>query len=162
MSGVFTDGWGAVTRGLGQLGTSIGTGLSTLATGLGGAIQGILGLFGGGGGDTTSQVLGLVGGILGVAGGLQTGGSLGASDLGKTFLVGEAGPELFVPKQTGTVVPNEALAAMSPGAAPQVNVQVVNVDDPMTVPNAMSTRQGEQVVLNIIQRNSGKLRQIIG
>ena len=29
---------------------------------------------------------------------------------GKPYMVGEAGPELFVPKQTGTVVPNDKLA----------------------------------------------------
>jgi len=162
IGGLFSTGFNGLSRGLGQLGSFIGSGLSSLASGLGGAISSLVGLFGGGGGgDTTSQILGLVGGIVGVAGGLQTGGSLGASDLGKTFLVGESGPELFTPKQTGTVIPNEALASMQQSAPPQVNVQVVNVDDPTTVPNAMSTREGEQVVLNIIQRNRGKLRQII-
>lgn len=43
---------------------------------------------------------------------------------------------------------------------PQVNVSVVNVDDPNSVPKAMSSEAGEEVVLNIIQRNSDVLREI--
>lgn len=75
---------------------------------------------------------------------------------GRTFLVGERGPELFTPPQTGRVVPSDQLGS---GAAPVVNVY--NVDDPESVPKAMSTKAGEQAVLNIIQRNASRLREIL-
>jgi len=61
------------------------------------------------------------GGILG----FLTGGKLakgGTAAGGKSFLVGEKGPELFVPRSTGTVVPNNKL-----GGGGTNNV-VVNVD----------------------------------
>ena len=61
------------------------------------------------------------GGILG----FLTGGKLakgGRAAGGKSFLVGEKGPELFVPRSTGTVVPNNKLAGGG------TNNVVVNVD----------------------------------
>ena len=61
------------------------------------------------------------GGILG----FLTGGKLakgGRAAGGKSFLVGEKGPELFVPRSTGTVVPNNKLGG---GGSTSV---VVNVD----------------------------------
>ena len=61
------------------------------------------------------------GGILG----FLTGGKLaegGRAAGGKSFLVGEKGPELFVPRSTGTVIPNNKLGGGS------TNNVVVNVD----------------------------------
>ena len=75
---------------------------------------------------------GLFGDILGSSGkkgggilGFLTGGKLakgGRAAGGKSFLVGEKGPELFVPRSTGTVVPNNKLAGGG------TNNVVVNVD----------------------------------
>jgi hypothetical protein len=45
----------------------------------------------------------------------------GTPPLGKVSLVGERGPELFVPKQLGTIIPNHMLGGGG-GAAPQVTV----------------------------------------
>ena len=62
------------------------------------------------------------GGILG----FLTGGKLakgGTAAGGKSFLVGEKGPELFVPRSTGTVVPNKKL-----GGGGSTNNVTVNVD----------------------------------
>ncbi len=53
-------------------------------------------------------------------GGLARGGRVAP---GRAFLVGEAGPELFVPSTAGEIVPNERLAA----AAPSISV-VQNFD----------------------------------
>ena len=61
------------------------------------------------------------GGILG----FLTGGKLaegGRAAGGKSFLVGEKGPELFVPRSTGTVIPNNKLGGGN------TNNVVVNVD----------------------------------
>ena len=61
------------------------------------------------------------GGILGfLTGGLLANGGTAAG--GKSFIVGEKGPELFVPRSTGTVVPNNKL-----GGGGSTNI-VVNVD----------------------------------
>ena len=61
------------------------------------------------------------GGILGfLTGGLLANGGRAAG--GKSFIVGEKGPELFVPKSSGTVVPNDKL-----GGGGNTSV-VVNVD----------------------------------
>lgn len=57
--------------------------------------------------------------LFGVAGARADGGPVSA---GQTYLVGERGPELFVPKQSGTIVPNHAL-----GSGGVVVNQTVNV-----------------------------------
>ena len=100
------------------------------------------------------------GGITGAIGGLatsfltprQSGGAVGP---GKSFLVGERGPEVFRPPTSGTITPMDGMQA------PQVNVQVVNVDDPDSVPRAMATKEGERAIMNAIQRNSARLRTLI-
>jgi lambda family phage tail tape measure protein len=71
-------------------------------------MKGISALFGGfsfGGG----------GGFMNEAGGMELAGSLGFADggnppVGVASLVGERGPELFVPKTAGTIIPNNQLA----------------------------------------------------
>lgn len=112
-------------------------------------------LGGGGLGSPGGSVGGFFSQLLGLQG-FQSGGRMLA---GQTGVVGEGGPELFTAPRTGQVIPNDQLGA---ALNPSVNVQVVNVDDPATVLNAVSTREGEQVILNTIQRNSGKLRKVLG
>mgnify|MGYP006276495189 CR=1 FL=1 len=59
------------------------------------------------------------------AGGLANGGPIGANEM---HLVGERGPELFVPKSAGTVIPNERLNSL--GGATTVNnynIQAIDV-----------------------------------
>lgn len=96
------------------------------------------------------------GGVPGVDGAAAGGGAMKA---GETFLVGEKGPELFTAPRSGQVVPNDQLGSM--GAAPSVNVSVVNVDDTSGIPEVMKTKEGEDAIMNVIQRNPGKLRQMI-
>lgn len=93
----------------------------------------------------------------------------------KPFLVGEEGPELFTPGQTGSITPTDqtigALASASSAQgqvtvvqapAPEVNVQVVNVDSPDAVRSAMDTDDGAQVILNQIRRNRSAIKQELG
>lgn len=128
--------------------------IGALLGGLIGAVAG--GFFGGPPGAQAGFAIGSgVGGAIG--GALQEGGTLGRGAVGRPFLVGEAGPELFVPPTTGRVIPNDMLG----GAPPEVTVNVINVDDAKSVPEAMSTREGEQTIMNVIQRNRGALREII-
>lgn len=76
---------------------------------------------------------------------------------GTAYPVGERGPEMFVPDSRGTVIPNDMLGARS---QPPINLQVVNVDDPDAVPQALNTSAGEEAVINVIQRNPDILREI--
>ena len=79
-------------------------------------------IFGGAGGFkgfTGAGPVAFPGGMnLGLAGFKANGGSVGA---GKTYMVGEKGPELFVPGRSGTIIPNNQLSSGS-GANVVVNV----------------------------------------
>lgn len=74
------------------------------------------GLFGGGGGGS-----GMFTGSTGAIGGsIHIGARAGGGDVagGAPYLVGEQGPELMIPKSSGTVIPNNQLSSM--GGGPQV------------------------------------------
>jgi tape measure domain-containing protein len=75
---------------------------------------------------------------------------------GRSYLVGENGPELFKAEQTGTIVPNQG-----PQAAPQVNVQVVNVDDPNMVPEAINEGGSDDAIINVLARNRDRVRHMV-
>lgn len=79
-------------------------GKSLLASLVGGAVS--FGI-----GKITDNILG--GLILGFGGGRATGGPVQA---GMAYMVGEAGPELFVPNQGGTVIPNGGVTINVPPA----------------------------------------------
>ncbi len=62
----------------------------------------------------TSAASSLISPGFGANGGLDFGGFFaggGAPPVGKVSIVGENGPELFVPRQSGTIIPNEVLRA---------------------------------------------------
>jgi hypothetical protein len=75
------------------------------------------------------------------------------------FLVGERGPEVFQPPRSGRIIPNEQIGE---SMRPTVNVQVVNVTDPKEVTSVISSKEGEEVILNVLSRNRGRARQAIG
>ena len=99
----------------------------------------------------------------------QVGGPVQAN---KPFLVGEQGPEIFVPQGMGNIVPaDETAAALASNAgggttvmqapAPEVKVQVVNVSDPNEIPAAMDSPSGEQTVMNIVSRNKDQIKRLL-
>jgi tape measure domain-containing protein len=115
------------------------------------------GMFGGGGGLSISKSIGL-------------GASLGSSNfskfsflsstkvpkfadggyppMGKASLVGERGPELFVPSRAGTIIPNNKLG----GGDSVTNVITVNVDansSNVTGNNADANQLGNQIAVAI-------------
>ncbi len=87
----------------------------------------------GGAGSLIDKVIGLFGSSS--SGGFGTGSDFGNLDLGgflasggpasagTAYVVGEQGPELFVPNTSGYVVPNDALMAGRSSSAPNVTVQ---------------------------------------
>lgn len=72
---------------------------------LAGMLSGAFG-FGGASGPTTDQMSAFDLVIGGIAGARAGGGPVGS---GKTYLVGEKGPELFTPNTAGAIIPNDAL-----------------------------------------------------
>ena len=68
----------------------------------------------------------------------------GRPPVGRASLVGERGPELFVPSSAGTIIPNKALA----GANSVTNVITVNVDansSDVSGNNAEANQLGQQL-----------------
>jgi len=127
------------------------------------SIQGIGGALGGGGGQ---QFIG-TGSSIGNVGHFAHGGQVSPN---KPIIVGEEGPEIFNPSTSGAIIPNDtttaALGTSRSQQAPVVNVtappamvQVINVSDPDEVPSAMQSPEGEQAILNVIQRNPQVIRR---
>jgi tape measure domain-containing protein len=113
----------------------------------------ILGNLGGGGGGG-GGFLSFVGGLFG--GGFQAGGTVRG---GQPILVGERGPELFTPPGSGSISPNVNISQAAQ-APPMVNV--INVSDPADIPSGIETPEGEQAVINVIQKNPEAVRRLLG
>lgn len=65
--------------------------------------------------------------------------------------------------QTGERVLNrQETAAYQTGDRPAPGYRIVNVFDPSFVPDQMDSAAGEKVILNVIGRNPGRIKQIIG
>ncbi len=79
-------------------------------------------LFGEGYGSTTSTMGGLVEFLGSLGGGARASG--GPVYAGRPYLVGEKGPELMVPRQSGTVLPNGAMVAAAPASGPVFNTYI--------------------------------------
>lgn len=102
------------------------------------------GLFGGGytGADTGAVDLG--GSIDDFLAGFRADG--GPVSAGRRYVVGERGPELFVPNASGTIIPNEALG----GSAPRVSIQVINQGTPQQYEQQGMDWDGESLVLSLV------------
>lgn len=92
----------------------------------------------------------------------------GPVDANRAYLVGEEGPELFVPKGSGEILPSDRTAAVmsqsqsqsqQEQAPPVVNLAVQNVIDPSMAIDAMDTPQGQKVIVNAIRANKSVVRR---
>ena len=83
----------------------------------------------------------------------------GDVEAGRPYLVGEEGPELVVPNQSGTVIPAAALQA--PPAPPEINISVVNVTDPNELQSVVDGGEFDQSFVNLIARNGPAIREAI-
>lgn len=113
------------------------------------ALFALLNAFTGGAGGSAAGLLG------GLFGGARAEG--GPVSPGKSYLVGENGPEIFQPSVGGTIVPNGATMA-----TPQVNVSVVNVTDPDEVGSALNDPRNQEIIVNIIGRNRQAVNRSLG
>ena len=111
-------------------------------------VQALNAAFGGGVGTAA-------GAFSGLAGGRQDGGTVQPA---RSFVVGENGPELFVPDRTGTIVPNAKDQA--PQQEPMV-VQIVNVKDPDEVPNTIASGAATDAIINELAANKDRVNQAI-
>lgn len=105
---------------------------------------------------TGASILGQINGA-NFAGAYDQGGQIPA---GKIGLVGEYGPELIrgPATVTGRVATDRKLREnggqdSGPAPAPVVNVRNINVLDPAVVGDYLGTDEGEQLIMNVVQRN---------
>jgi tape measure domain-containing protein len=123
------------------------------------AFQSLLGLGVGSGG---AGLFNPFGGLGGLAEG-------GPAEEGKPYIVGEQGPELFTPEDSGTITPaGETAAMMSAQGPPQItvsappaSVNVFNVSDKDEIPAGIESQAGEQAVLNVLQRNRRRVGSLV-
>lgn len=116
------------------------------------ARQAILALFNAISGGTS----GAFGGVITALAGARADG--GPVSQGQPYLVGERGPEIFQPNQSGTIIPNGA----SPASAPAANITVVNVTDPKMVSAALNDPDSQQVIVNVIGKNRAAINRALG
>jgi hypothetical protein len=100
-------------------------------------LGGALGSLGGGGGGFFSKIFG---------GGKASGGPVQS---GKSFLVGEKGPELFSPTRNGFITPNSALS----GASQSISINVVTPDANSFLKSTQQIAAAAGRALAIAQRN---------
>ena len=84
------------------------------------------------------------------------------------YVVGEQGPELFVPGVGGTIIPNHSLngkAESTAVAVPPVTVNVINNSGQPVSTRQESNFDGQRYVvdvwLNALARNVGGLRDVV-
>lgn len=87
----------------------------------------------------------LVGGMLGFGGGRASGGSVSR---GTSYLVGEQGPELFTPSQSGSIIPNHRLA----GAGG--NSITINISGNTLLDRRAGEKIGDQIIRKLKSVNN--------
>lgn len=113
--------------------------------------SGISNLFGGSGGSAGGGLGGLIGQSLGALFGLPGRATGGPVSPGRAFLVGERGPEVFVPTASGRIETGSGLG--QPGRDVRVAIQLA-VPRGMAAPTAMqrSSRQIASAVRRTLQQ----------
>jgi hypothetical protein len=81
----------------------------------------------------------------------------GPVQAGRTYLVGETGPEMFTAPANGRITPSAETASGKGGG-----VTVVNVKDPREALLAMQTAEGGSVLRNLVSTNRDEFRRILG
>ena len=97
--------------------------------------------------------------------GIQMRAAGGPVSAGQPYIVGEVGPELFVPPASGSIVPNDALGAGAAGGGNVTVVQHISVDsrsDQASIVQAMKTAK-DAAVSEIKQNLSrgGDIQQLV-
>jgi len=75
----------------------------------------------------------------------------------RSYLVGEEGPEILNTNRSGTIIPNGG----GTGAPAPVNVQVVNVDDPRMIPEAINDGTADDAIINMLTRKKSAVQRLL-
>jgi hypothetical protein len=89
-------------------------------------------------GSKIGGAIGAVGGVLGFGGGRANGGPVSSNT---AYLVGERGPELFVPGKSGTIIPNGA------GSGTTIN---------LTVNGAIDAEGTARTIINVLNNSAAR------
>jgi hypothetical protein len=103
-----------------------------------GSIGSSMGGLGGGGGGFFDGIIGSIGSFLGFADG-------GRPPVGEVSLVGERGPELFVPDSGGTVVPNDSMGGSNDALVVNFNLNAID-----TMTGTQFLLQNKPAIVNMI------------
>jgi len=141
LDGALTQALKRGTSGVGDLKT---TAVKTLADIASVAASSLLGLSGSGSSGATAGLSGLIGAVLGLPG-RATGGPVSP---GQAYLVGERGPELFVPTSAGAIASNAALGG---GGARDVRV-AIQVATPAGEDSGKSLQRSSRQVASAVRR----------
>ena len=122
-------------------------------SGVGGLLSKLFG--GGGGASAAASGIGDSGAVTGFLTGLgfATGGN---PPIGKASMVGENGPELFVPNSAGTIIPNNQLGGGAPSVSLVQNIQIDSRSDAATIRESIqrSVAQAKAEIADSISRGS--------
>lgn len=90
----------------------------------------------------------------------------GPVSAGQPYIVGEVGPELFVPPASGTIVPNDALGAGAAGGGAVTVVQHINIDsrsDQASIMQAMKAAKNAAVLeIKANLSRGGDMKNLVG
>jgi TP901 family phage tail tape measure protein len=97
-------------------------------------------------------------GAAGAAGGARAeGGPLAPN---RQYLVGERGPELVDTGSTSGNVTSNSQLMEALGGKRELNLQVINVDNPDMVPQAISDGRSDEAIINVLARNKDRVNQV--
>ena len=94
--------------------------------------------------------------LISAASGASFGGTRadgGPVNSGRSYLVGERGPEMFTPNQGGRIVPNDAMGSQQQ-AQP---IRIVNAYDDGHIDDYLGSDSGERKIINAVRRNKRAL-----
>ena len=77
----------------------------------------------------------------------------GPVNSGRSYLVGERGPEMFTPSQGGRIVPNDAMGSQQQSQP----IRIVNAYDDGHIDDYLGSDSGERKIINAVRRNKRAL-----
>lgn len=96
--------------------------------------------------------------LKGLSGARADGGPVGA---GRTYLVGERGPELFTPNTAGAIVPNSALGGGGDQGGREINLRQFVVFKEEQIGDYMGSASGEHHLRTFVERNASFIAQAV-
>lgn len=80
----------------------------------------------------------------------------GSVNDGRSYLVGERGPEMFTPNTTGSIIPNNMLAPQQSSQP----IRIVNAYDTEHVGDFMGSEAGARVIMNVVKKNGASIKAL--